>query len=94
MVLSNKKYNDIIRVVSHFIGDEDTRKSCVTAINDILKNELEQYNKGLAKLNENNRMKREKKRQDDLQKRIAEYEERRARDPRVRGPPPNVVDLE
>ena len=66
MVLSNKKYNDIIRVVSHFVEDEERRKACVTAINDILKKELEQYNKGLAKLNENNRIKREKKRQDDL----------------------------
>lgn len=94
MVLSNKKYNDIIRVVSHFIEDEERRKACVTAVNDILKKEIEQYNKGLAKLNETNRTKREKKRQDDLQKRVAEYEDRRTRDPRVRGPPPSVVDLE
>ena len=94
MVLSNKKYNDIIRVVSHFIEEEERRKSCIAAINDILKNELDQYNKGLAKLNENNRLKREKKRQEDLHKRVAEYEELRARDPRVKGPPPSVVDLE
>ena len=94
MVLSNKKYNDIIRVVSHFVEDEERRKACVTAINDILKKELDQYNKGLARLNENNRLKREKKRQDDLHKRVAEYEEMRARDPHVRGPPPSVIDLE
>ena len=94
MVLSNKKYNDIIRVVSHFIEEEERRKACVTAINDILKKELEQYNKALAKLNDNNRLKREKKRQDDLHKRVAEYEDLRARDPRVMGPPPSFVDLE
>lgn len=94
MVLSNKKYNDIIRVVSHFIDEEDRRSACVSALNDILKNELEQYNKGLEKLNENNRKKREKKRQEDLRRRVAEFEEIMSRDPRVRGPPPSVVDLD
>ena len=54
----------------------------MTAINDILKKELDQYNKGLAKLNENNRLKREKK-PNDLHKRVAEYEEMRARDLRI-----------
>lgn len=94
MVLSNKKYNDIIRIVSHFIEEDERRKDCVSAINDILKKELEQYNNALSKLNENNRLKREKKRQDDLHKRVAEYQELRARDPSVVGPPPSFVDLE
>jgi len=94
MVLSNKKYNDIIRIISHFMEDDERRKACVSAINDILKKELEQYNNALSKLNNNNRLKREKKRQDDLNKRVAEYKDLRARDPRVVGPPPSFVDLE
>lgn len=93
MVLSNKKYNDVLRVVSHFIEQEERRDACVNAIKDILKNELEQYNRGLAKLNENNRVKRERKRQEDLQKRVREYEEKKAVDPAITGPPPSVVEL-
>eukprot|EP00873_Tetraselmis_striata_P027034 jgi/Tetstr1/447298/TSEL_034735.t1 len=93
MVLSNKKYRDVLRVVSHFVEGEERTDACVNAISEILKNELEQYNRGLAKLNENNRVRRERKRQEDLQKRVREYEERKAVDPAMAGPPPSVVDL-
>lgn len=93
MVLSNKKYTDVLRVVAHFIEEGERRDACVSAIKDILKNELEQYNRGLAKLNENNRAKRERKRQEDLRKRVREYEEKKAADPALSGPPPSVVEL-
>ena len=78
MVLSNKKYADIVRVVTRFVEDEEKRGICLKAIQEILQNEVDQYNRGLAKLNESNRVKREKKRAEELELRVQEYEQRRA----------------
>lgn len=78
MVLSNKKFADVIRIISCYCEEERNRELCIQAVKDVLQSEVDQYNKGLAKLNETNRLKREERRMRELRQRVEEYEQRRA----------------